>query len=234
MGLVQVNGEVVYELGTKVNPQEDHITFEGKALRMPEKVYYLLNKPRGYLTTVSDNRGRPTVMDLMKGVDERIFPVGRLDYASEGLLIFTNDGDWAEKVIHPKHERTRTYLAKIRGRLSDDDLTELREGIALTDGFIQPVTVERSKALKSRQWVQLEVLEGKNLEVRRLFKKLGYEVDRLRRISLGPVSIEGVAVGKYRELSRREIDQLATPPVKKKQEVKTKKKLQRGQATRGK
>lgn len=233
-GEVAVNGEPVYELGTTVDPKNDLITVNGRPLEMPENVYYILNKPRGYLTSMSDARGRPTVMDLMRGVEERVFPVGRLDYASEGLLIFTNDGDWAEKVIHPKHKRTRTYLAKVRGRLKDDDLEALRMGVQLSDGFVEPVSVERSKQLKSREWVQIELMEGKNLEVRRLFKKLGYEVDRLRRIALGRVTIKGVSVGKFRPLSRREIDQLASPAIQKDTKKVTRKKLQRGGVSRGK
>ncbi len=203
-----MNGTIVNTLGAKAKPHVDVITVEGKLLTPPEEsLYFLLNKPRGYITSTTDPQGRPTVMELMKGINARIYPVGRLDYASEGLLLFTNDGATAHKIMHPSSQVRRTYAVKVKGSVSDEQLQQLRKGIQLSDGFIKPLRVSRGGRLENKEWVEIEVTEGKNLEIRRLFAVLDLEVDRLRRIGLGSFEINMVPVGKYVRLTKRQMEE---------------------------
>ena len=211
---------MVTELGAKANPVSDIISVDGKVINAvdTEKVYFVLNKPRGYVTTTNDPQGRATVMDLMPEISQRIYPVGRLDYASEGLLLFTNDGDMAHRFMHPSFGVTRTYAVKIRGNLSDDILAALRKGVHLAEGFVKPAKVWRGTSSETKQWIYLALKEGKNHEVRRIFSSLGMNVDRLRRVAIGSLTIDQVAVGKFRELSKSEIESVlrsATNPLDK-------------------
>ncbi len=217
LGHVSVNGKVVNTLGAKANPKEDVIAVDGKAIDIDavEHVYYVLNKPRGYVTTTNDPQGRPTVMDLMKGVKERIYPVGRLDYASEGLILFTNDGEMANRIMHPSTQVERTYAVKVTGHFHDDKLKELREGIHLKDGFVKPKRVLRKEEYK-HEWIYLTLTEGKNLEIRRLFAVLGVDIERLRRVAIGSLQIETVPVGKYRRLTKRDVETVLKPVPKRK------------------
>lgn len=212
LGHVTVNGLVVNTLGAKADPREDVIAVDGKALdpEGEDRVYFLLNKPRGYITSTSDPQGRPTVMNLMTGVNERIYPVGRLDYASEGLLLLTNDGEVANKLMHPSSGVRRTYAVKVKGAVSDEQIRQLRKGIHLSDGFVKPVRVWRGDRLENKEWIEVTVTEGKNLEIRRLFAVLELEVDRLRRIGIGPLSIDAVPVGKFVRLTKRQIEEIFT------------------------
>ena len=208
-GRVQVNGEIVRELGLKADPKNDIIMVDGELISLEDtnKVYFLFNKPRGCVCTTSDPQGRPTVMDYFEEIPERIYPVGRLDYASEGLLIFTNDGEIAHRLMHPSSNISRTYAVKVEGHVSESDLKRLAEGNELKgDGFVKPRKVSRGQRLQGKEWVYLELSEGKNLEVRRLFALLGHEVERLRRIAIGPISLGDLPVGKYRTLSMRELE----------------------------
>jgi 23S rRNA pseudouridine2605 synthase len=207
LGQVQVNGETVNTLGAKADPVNDVISVEGKVIEpaATEKLYYLLNKPRGYITSTVDPQGRPTVMDLMKSVKTRIYPVGRLDYASEGLLLLTNDGEMANLLMHPSSQVRRIYQVKIKGTITDEQLKQLRKGIQLSDGFVKPTKVRRGERLDSKEWIEIELTEGKNLEIRRLFAVLDLEVDRLRRVALGPLSIEMVGVGKWIPLQKKQV-----------------------------
>ncbi len=225
LGQVKVNGEVVNTLGAKADPAHDIISVDGQVLEpdAQEKQYYLLNKPRGYITSTSDPQGRPTVMDLMASVESRIYPVGRLDYASEGLLLLTNDGEIAHRLMHPSSQVKRTYAVKIKGDVSDDQIRTLRKGVQLSDGFVQPVKVVRGDRLQNKEWIEITVTEGKNLEIRRIFAVVGLDVERLRRIGIGPLQIEQVPVGKFLRLSRAQVEEIFAP-----EEVKTKKPLQRG------
>jgi 23S rRNA pseudouridine2605 synthase len=209
LGLVKVNGEVVNTLGAKADPQNDIISVDGKVLEPDahENQYYLLNKPRGYITSTADPQGRPTVMDLMGKVEARIYPVGRLDYASEGLLLLTNDGELANRMMHPSSEVHRTYAVKVKGEVSDEHLRQLRRGIQLSDGFVKPVKVSRSERLQHKEWIEITVTEGKNLEIRRVFAVLGLDVERLRRTALGQIRIEGIPVGKYIRLTKAQVEQ---------------------------
>lgn len=210
MGQVLVNGEVVNALGAKADPVNDIISVEGKVIEpfASEKEYYLLNKPRGYITSTSDPQGRPTVMELMKGITSRIYPVGRLDYASEGLILMTNDGELANKLMHPSSQVRRTYAVKVRGALSDEQIKQLRKGVHLSDGFVKPLRVGRGERLEHKEWVEIEITEGKNLEIRRLFAVIDMEVDRLRRIGIGNLNIGNVPVGKYIKLTKRQLEEV--------------------------
>ncbi|MGZ3650694.1 MAG: pseudouridine synthase [Bdellovibrionota bacterium] len=228
LGSVTVNGEVVNTLGAKADLASDIIAVDGKVLDSEgtEKHYYLLNKPRGYITSTADPQGRPTVMDLMGAVEARIYPVGRLDYASEGLLILTNDGEIAHRLMHPSSQVKRTYAVKIKGEVTDEHIRLLRKGIQLSDGFVKPVRVSRGDRLQNKQWIQVVVTEGKNLEIRRIFAVIGLEVERLRRTGIGRVDIEGVPVGKYLRLTRRQVEEILEP-----EEELVKKPLKRGLST---
>lgn len=210
LGSVLVNNEVVNTLGAKADPKNDIISVDGKVIEpdAQESQYYLLNKPRGYITSTSDPQGRPTVMDLMATVPARIYPVGRLDYASEGLLLLTNDGEMANRLMHPSSEVKRTYAVKVKGEVSEEHLRQLRKGIQLSDGFVKPVRVARGERLMAKEWIEVTVTEGKNLEIRRLFAVLGLDVERLRRIGIGPLSIELVPVGKFVRLSKAQVEQI--------------------------
>lgn len=209
LGEVKVNGEVVNALGAKADPHNDIISVEGKVIEPfgTEKVYYLLNKPRGYITSTSDPQGRPTVMELMHGITSRIYPVGRLDYASEGLILMTNDGEMANKLMHPSSQVRRTYAVKVRGTLTDEQIKQLRKGVHLSDGFVKPVRVSRGSKLETKEWIEIEITEGKNLEIRRIFAVLDMEVDRLRRIGIGNLEIGKVPVGKYVPLTKRQMEE---------------------------
>ncbi len=210
MGQVKVNGTVVNTLGAKADPVNDMISVDGKQIEplAQERQYYLLNKPRGYITTTTDPRGRPTVMELMTGVVDRIYPVGRLDYASEGLLLLTNDGETAHRLMHPSSGIRRIYAVKVKGTMTDEQYRQLRKGVHLTDGFVKPLRISRGGRLQSKEWIEIEITEGKNLEVRRIFAVVGLDVDRLRRIGIGPLTIAQVPVGKYVRLTKRQIEEV--------------------------
>lgn len=212
LGQVTVNGAVVNTLGAKADPRNDTIAVDGKVVDLEgqERLYFLLNKPRGYITTTNDPQGRPTVMELLKGVEERVYPVGRLDYASEGLILLTNDGEMANRLMHPSSGVRRLYAVKVKGRATDEQIRLLRKGMQLSDGFVKPLRVRRDEKLENKEWVQIEVTEGKNLEIRRMLAVVGLEVDRLRRIGIGPLNINQVAVGKFVSLTRRQVEEVLT------------------------
>jgi 23S rRNA pseudouridine2605 synthase len=213
LGSVKVNGEVVNTLGAKADPETDIIAVDGQVLDLQgtDKQYYLLNKPRGYITSTQDPQGRPTVMDLMSAVPTRIYPVGRLDYASEGLLLLTNDGEVAHKLMHPSSQVRRTYAVKVKGEVLDEHIKALRKGVQLSDGFVKPLRVSRGESLRNKEWIEITITEGKNLEIRRLFAVLDLEVERLRRISIGPLRIDLVPVGKFLRLTKRQIEEVLAP-----------------------
>lgn len=212
LGHVTVNGKVVNTLGAKANPREDVIAVDGTTLdpEGEDRIYLLLNKPRGYITSTSDPQGRPTVMNLVHGVNERVYPVGRLDYASEGLLLLTNDGEIAHKLMHPSSGIRRTYAVKVKGNVSDEQLRQLRKGVHLSDGFVKPVRVARGERIGAKEWIEITITEGKNLEIRRLFAVLELEVDRLRRISIGPLDIGSIPVGKFITLHKWQMEEIFT------------------------
>ncbi|HMK42513.1 MAG TPA: pseudouridine synthase [Dissulfurispiraceae bacterium] len=204
-GRVTVNGRPAV-IGMKADPLQDHVKVDGKLItgRQP-KVYYLFYKPRGVVTSMADPEGRPTVLDFFSGMGLRIYPVGRLDYDSEGILLVTNDGDFANAILHPAGEVVKTYAAKVRGDITDEQLERLRKGLRLEDGMTAPAKVRRIKAAESNSWVQIAIHEGRNRQVRRMFEKVGHPVLRLKRISVGDFSVGRLKPGEYRELSPAEV-----------------------------
>lgn len=209
-GKVSVNGKIVTELGTKILPQKDVILFEGKKLKKQEKkIYILLNKPIGYVTTVSDQFDRDTVLDLVS-VPERVVPVGRLDMYTSGALILTNDGDFVYQVTHPKHEITKTYIATVKGMVSEEEITRLREGVRIDDYQTKPAKVKVLKKDEEKQITRLEIIihEGKNRQVRKMCEAVGKKVVALQRSKIGKIGVNGLALGKWRYLDQYEMKQL--------------------------
>ena len=204
-GRVTVDGKIVKELGAKADPSQK-ICVDGKPLTFSaEKIYLLLNKPRGYVSTVKDERGRRTVLELLgENFSERVYPVGRLDLNSEGLLILTNDGDLTNALIHPRFEVTKTYRAKVSGDVTEEKLDKLRAGIELDDGLTAPAEIYRL----DKDLVEITIHEGRNRQVRRMFAAIGCDVKRLRRIKFAGLTLEGVGVGKFRTLTAREVARL--------------------------
>jgi len=214
-GRVQVNGQTVTELGTKADPARDHIRVDGKLLHGPERHrYYVLNKPKGYVTTVSDPQGRPTVMDLIRG-GERVFPVGRLDYASEGLLLMTNDGELANALTRAASRIEKTYLVKVSGRPKESDLEQLRGGLMIQRGkpgsgagrvMTAPAKIRIARE-GDNPWYELVLIEGRNREIRKMFEEIGHHVEKIRRIGYGPLVLD-VKPGESRELVTQEVEKL--------------------------
>jgi pseudouridine synthase len=204
-GRVTVNGETIRELGTKADPATDDIRVDGRRIKIAERhVYVLLNKPRGYVTTRSDPQNRPTVLDLLKGVREYIYPVGRLDYDSEGLLILTNDGDLAARLTHPRHEVPRVYEARVLGEPDAHDLDRLSKGVTVEGRRTGPAQV----TLLGPGHLRIIVHEGRNRQVRKMCEAIGHPVNELRRVSIGPIRDPKLKLGYWRELSPQEVDSL--------------------------
>lgn len=219
-GRVQVNGQVVTELGTKADPHRDHIRVDGKLLHGPEQHhYYMLNKPRGYVTTVSDPENRPTVMELMKQAGARIYPVGRLDYLSEGLLIMTNDGGLANALSKAATGVEKTYLVKVSGQPEEPQIEQLRRGILIDRGRLEDVRAgRRDRVMTSpakvdlvrggdNPWYQVSLTEGRNRQLRKMFEEIGHHVEKIRRIGYGPLVLD-VPPGEFRELTPGEVTAL--------------------------
>lgn len=206
-GRVSVNGEIVMELGTKVNPYNDIVMVDGHLadLNAVEPIYLMLHKPRGYVTTLNDPEGRETVMDFVKEISERIYPVGRLDYLSEGLLLMTNDGEFANMIMHPKFNVTKVYEVKVFGSVTETIINKLKAGAYLEEGFVKPVSVRVIKQLPTKTWIEFRLNEGRNREIRRLCEAVGLTVDKLKRLAIGNLSVEGVAPGKFRLMSKQQM-----------------------------
>jgi 23S rRNA pseudouridine2605 synthase len=208
-GLVEVDGEVVTRLGTKVDPRTAVVRVDGKRLPpISEKVYLVLNKPRGVVSTMSDPEGRRTLSDLVADRPERLFHVGRLDTDTSGLLLLTNDGDFAHRMAHPSYEVDKTYVAEVEGEVFRRTIKQLLEGVTLEDG---PVTVSKARiveATPAKSIVELVIHEGRNRIVRRLLDQVGHPVRRLTRTAFGPVSLGGLRSGEMRELTLDELGEL--------------------------
>ncbi len=209
-GKVKVNGKVVTELGTKVIPEKDEVMVDGQKIVKEKKVYILLNKPVGYVTTASDERGRKTVMELLDGVKEKVVPVGRLDMYTSGLLLLSNDGDFIYKVTHPKHETTKTYIVKTNGVPSEKDLEKLRRGIKIEDFITSPARVELllKDNTNNIARILIEIHEGRNRQVRKMCEAIGLSVIALKREGVGKLTCEGVEKGKWRYLVKEEVDEI--------------------------
>lgn len=229
-GLVSVNGQTVTELGTKADPAVDRIKINGKLLGAAERpVYVLLNKPKGHVTTVTDPEGRPTVLDLVRGVKARLYPVGRLDYLSEGLLLLTNDGALAQKLTHASSHVPKTYLVKVGGKPSEASVAKLSSGIFLPadkSPLRSPEAQLKSKTNRRRSkpvrtaparikllrdavnpWFEITLIEGRNRQIRRMFEQIGHHVEKIKRVKYGPLELD-VEPGKFRHLTAQEVDRL--------------------------
>jgi 23S rRNA pseudouridine2605 synthase len=215
-GRVQVNGQKVTELGSKADPERDHIRVDGKLLKKPQQFrYFMLNKPKGVVTTVSDPEGRPTVMKFFARAGARVFPVGRLDYQSEGLLLMTNDGELANVLTSAASRVEKTYLVKVSGKPTEAELEQLRRGVMIERGrrgeregrvMTQPANISLIRD-KDNPWYEVILTEGKNREIRKMFEEVGHFVEKVRRVGFGPLILD-VKPGEMRELSEDEVTQL--------------------------
>lgn len=208
-GRIEVNGKLVLEQGMRVNPQTDVIRVDGSRIPPPRYHQYLvLNKPKGYVSTMDDPEGRPTLADLLQGRKERLFHVGRLDTDTEGLIILTNDGELAHKLAHPSFEVSKTYLAEVEGVVEKRVVERLRKGVRLEDGPVRPSNVKLVSVGADRSLLKITLSEGRNRIVRRTMDAVGHPVRRLSRIGIGPVRLGSLKIGEFRELTREELGEL--------------------------
>ncbi len=203
-GRVTINGAPVHELGTRVGP-EDRVCVDGLPVHVEKNVYWLVNKPRGYLCTNRDPAGRPLAVHLVPQVKQRVYTVGRLDEGSEGLLLLTNDGDLANRLMHPRFGVAKGYLVQVAGKPTRDDMQKLLKGIWLSDGQVRAKSVYPVKKQGESTWLRIVLNEGKNREIRRMLARLEHKVLRLKRIALGPVELGKLAVGRCRPLTSLEL-----------------------------
>jgi 23S rRNA pseudouridine2605 synthase len=215
-GRVTVNGRVVTELGTRASAGRDHIKVDGKLVTRAEPHrYILLYKPREVMTTVADPQGRKTVIDLVRGIRERIYPVGRLDFHSEGLIVLTNDGDLAFKVSHPRHGSVKTYHVKVRGVPEERTIDRLQRGITLDGKRTLPCEIQQMKTTgrgleAGNSWYEVKLREGRTQQIRKMFQALGHPVTKLRRVAIGPISDPKLTPGEWREMTKQEVKLLST------------------------
>ena len=217
-GQVSVNGRMVTQLGAKADPERDHIRVGGKLLRGPEhKLYFMLHKPKGYVTTVSDPLGRPTVMQLMRGVHARLFPVGRLDYLSEGLLLLTNDGELMQQLTRAATHLPKTYLVKVSGAPSAEAIAKLRSGVMIdgaADSGLPAMKVVKTAPARIQlvreapnPWYEVTLREGRNRQIHRMFQKVGHRVEKIKRVHYGPLELD-LPLGEFRPLTPAEVARL--------------------------
>jgi 23S rRNA pseudouridine2605 synthase len=215
-GRITVNGQIVTELGTKADPSSDHVKVDGKLITRPETHrYILLYKPKEVMTTVEDPQGRPTVIDLVRGIKERIYPVGRLDYHSEGLVLLTNDGELAFRVSHPTHGSVKTYHVKVRGVPEERMIDKLRRGITLEGKRTLPCDIERIRTTgrtdeEGNSWFEVRLREGRTQQIRKMYQAIGHPVSKLKRVAIGPLSDPKLTPGVWRELTKSEVKLLSS------------------------
>lgn len=216
-GRVKVNGKTVRELGVKVSPS-DRIEVDGIPVEREEPVYFLLYKPRGVISAVSDDKGRKVVTDYFEGIKQRIYPVGRLDYDTSGLLVLTNDGEFANLLMHPSNEIEKVYVAKVKGIPSRESIKSLQRGIVLEDGKTAPARTKLLSMDKKKQTsiIEISIHEGRNRQVRRMFEAIGHPVLKLKRERYGFLTLQGLSAGDARELTAHEVKQLRALAMKKK------------------
>jgi 23S rRNA pseudouridine2605 synthase len=208
-GRVSVNGKIVTELGTKVDPGRDHVKVDGRHLTSAQPfVYLMLNKPKNVMSTLDDPGGRTTVKDFLRGVSVRVFPVGRLDFDSEGLMLLTNNGELAQALLHPRYHVPKTYLIKVKGVLKDEDIMHLERGIRLEDGMTSPAHVKKVRKVEANSWLEITIREGRTHQVKRMLDAVGHPVLKLLRIRMGPLSLGGLEPGEFRFLTDRETNAL--------------------------
>jgi len=210
-GRVAVNGKTIRNPDHWADPQRDRITLDGMALRSAVKTYILLYKPKGYLTTRRDPEGRPTVYDLTADAGTWLSPVGRLDLDTSGLLLMTNDTDLAERIANPDHKAPKTYQLKTATLLSDEQIAQLRRGIALSDGLTRPAKVHRLRASGKHTFLEMTITEGRNRQVRRMIDAVGSKALKLVRTAIGPIRIGDLPIGKWRRLTEAEVRALSGP-----------------------
>jgi 23S rRNA pseudouridine2605 synthase len=203
-GRVRIDGQVVVDLATRVGPEHE-VTVDGEAVKTEKFVYYLVNKPRGYICSNHDPARRPLAIDLVPQISQRVYTVGRLDEDSEGLLLLTNDGDLANRLMHPRYGIEKAYLVLVAGNPSPDDLKKLLDGVWLSEGHVKARNVKRLKRQGNSTWLRIVLSEGKNREIRRMLAKLDHKVLRLKRVEIGPLEIGSLALGKSRPLSLAEL-----------------------------
>jgi len=204
-GRVTVNGAVVTELGTKADPEQDHVKVDGKRVKEPEKpVYLAMNKPKNVMRTVTDPEGRPTVMDLLKGVRARVYPVGRLDYQSEGLMLLTNDGEFARRITAPASHLQKTYVVKVNGALEPGHEEGFRKGVVLAGKRTAPAGLKIIQR-KTNPWYEVRLTEGRQNQIRLMFKHFGRLVEKLRRVQIGFLDLGGLKPGQFRHLTPAEV-----------------------------
>ena len=205
-GRVSVNNIVIKELGSKADAAQDVIRVDGKLISLEHaNIYIMLHKPAGFVTTLSDPEGRPTVVDLIAGVPERVYPVGRLDYDSEGLLLLTNDGNFSQRIQHPRFQIPKVYRIKVQGRLSREEVKKLANGVKLPDGFFKPENMHIDKLNDKSSWLRLTIREGKNRVIRRSLEAAGNRVTRLVRESIGDLTLGDLKEGSWRHLKKKEV-----------------------------
>jgi 23S rRNA pseudouridine2605 synthase len=207
-GRVSVNGQIVSDMGVKADPEQDHIKVNGKLLRQPEAVksYYLFNKPRNVVSTISDPEDRPCLGDVLKVLRKSLFPIGRLDFDAEGLMILTNDGDLAQKLSHPSNRVARTYVVKVKGVPDDKILGTIKKGMSIGEGDrIGDVEVTVTKRQKTTTWLRVTLYEGKKNELKRIFFQIRHPVRKLRRVGFGPFVLGDLPVGSWRQLTAPEM-----------------------------
>ena len=208
-GQVAVNGKIVRTLGTCINPAIDHVKVNGRHLDAAEpEAFVLLNKPPGFVTTMKDPFGRKTIADLLERINVRVFPVGRLDYDAEGLLLLTNNGEVAQACLHPRYHVPKTYLIKVSGVFNDDQIKILRQGIELDDGITSPADVRKSGKAKSNSWLEITIHEGKKHQIKRMVEACGHRVMRIKRIGFGPLQLRNLPLGSCRYATDAEANAL--------------------------
>jgi pseudouridine synthase len=208
-GQVTLNGQVVTKLGTRANPARDHIKVAGKLIQKSARhEYYAFHKPVGVVTTLSDPQGRPSIADVVDRLGHRLYPVGRLDFHSSGLLLLTNDGDLCARLTHPKSQVEKRYVAKTAGVPTEEAIERLRKGVALGDGKTEPAYVRLQRTAANKAWLELRITEGRNRQVRRMLEAVGLRVEKLRRTAMGPVQLGDLPSGEVRRLSSHELASL--------------------------
>ncbi len=207
-GRVTVNGQIA-TLGMKVNPLKDHIKVDGRLLTSIEpKIYLIFNKPKNVLTSLYDPKGRPTVKDFLKGIKYRVFPVGRLDFDSEGLIFLTNDGDLAQAILHPSKNIPKTYLVKVKGIIEEQTVKKLESGIKLEEGITAPAKVKMVRVTDNNSWIEITIYEGKKRQIRRMLEKVGHRVLKLKRIRVNGINLGNLKTGSFRYLTPKEVEKI--------------------------
>lgn len=208
-GRVRVNGRIVTELGTKADAHSDRIDVDNKRVVLEKPAHYVLHKPREVVTTLNDPEGRETIQDLVRTIPERVYPVGRLDYHTSGVLLLTNDGELSDALTRPKRRVPKVYAVKFQGHLTDPDLQALRNGVVLDDGYkTRPAEAFVLREEERNTWVQITLTEGKNRQIHRMGEALGHRVQRLARQSFAGITVEGIRPGEYRPLTTKELEKL--------------------------